>query len=1355
MTSIEQIEISGVRSFDPDPNHRQRIIFKKPLTVIVGKNGAGKTTIIEALLNACTGQMPPGSGIEKSSFVYDPKVMGETDVKAQIRLLFTGRGGKLIQVIRSFQAVRSRNKTTFSTLDNIVAFEDAATQKVVSSAYRANDVDRAIPDMLGVSAAVLEHVIFCHQEDGNWPLSPPKDVKKIFDEIFAATRYVLALDRLRENSKELRRQQKEHEASFMALSEHLVQAQQLQNDINTKENSIQVIRDKFKAMEPEQSQLRAVVQALTAVQRDAEDLSREAAMIQGQIHEKNQSLDRLNIGAVDETLEELVQRRNRCGERVQTLKKEVQSAATLLEEAEADARRYDRSVFHLRSTIGVFEQQAQEHKQCCLELQDIVKKLSLDVSVEWDQLDEQSLTCASACIDRELRKETEELDAATKLIEEKVASLEERQRALFRSMDSDNREKEMKQEQLSRLEQRLSEAERTLFELRPHAKPAQLQALQVTIKELEDRVEASEVLRKSGDDYKQRQEIQQCIAAQNNLVVELRQELARRRRHSNLEAEMNLLRGQIATKQENLESGLRDMLIAGLMEFDCGTEADMSLSCATLKVEHLRQKKADAIRAVRADRSALERQIMTLEQKRSQLLEDIMKESTELERKRVRCVEVLGDLEQLDNFEGVLASAREVLRSVSQQSSARHAMTACYSHLVEMANASGKCPLCDRSFESEEERSNFLRLYEKQQSTSAQESPDSEVLSATQRVRCLEELEADVHSVRRLTASVPQLEHQARLSVEELEGKRALVENIAVGERELEEQLGRVEGLAQVAAELNTVASEIKSLQYQLSRRETYSQENQGSPAVGGSGSVPADGGGSGSVCDIREKTYEEISTAYEAANAEFCRLNVLLSEAQRRGDGLTDHALDSELSKKRSELCELQMKLTRQAELEKTIADCRKEAADYVERIGIIDKQREQFQADVDGGGRELQTLQERREELHRAAHDGRLGQLKAALLALSNLVPKLRSYITSQQGDKLLEAREKLRTEEELRTVAEDTLKNTRSTMQEKQQAIEEELRCVTEVEKLIEFVERQESLREDEKRLQQVQESLTELKLRRVQGVEQILGRDVVQQASVARLHELIRDKIGALERTRAQQEGLMEAMLQDVSNLKSQLSRDKYKDIEKRYRTTFIKVQTTEVAVADVEKYYRALEKAVQTYHQEKIAQINEILAGLWRLTYKGSDIDTIELRSEDDATSTTVRRSYSYRVVMKRGNSEMDMRGRCSAGQKVLASVLIRLALSEAFCCDCGILALDEPTTNLDEDNARSLAESLRQLIVNRRSVKHFQLIIITHDEHFVRALGGQALDTYYFVRKDREGAFSVIEERTFNQLFAS
>ena len=82
-----------------------------------------------------------------------------------------------------------------------------------------------------------------------------------------------------------------------------------------------------------------------------------------------------------------------------------------------------------------------------------------------------------------------------------------------------------------------------------------------------------------------------------------------------------------------------------------------------------------------------------------------------------------------------------------------------------------------------------------------------------------------------------------------------------------------------------------------------------------------------------------------------------------------------------------------------------------------------------------------------------------------------------------------------------------------------------------------------------------------------------------------------------------------------------------------------------------------------------------------------------------------------------------MRGRCSAGQKVLASIIIRLALAETFCSNCGILALDEPTTNLDQENIQGLVENLQSLLQEKKNDKSFQLLIITHDKDFLDLLG--------------------------------
>ena len=149
-----------------------------------------------------------------------------------------------------------------------------------------------------------------------------------------------------------------------------------------------------------------------------------------------------------------------------------------------------------------------------------------------------------------------------------------------------------------------------------------------------------------------------------------------------------------------------------------------------------------------------------------------------------------------------------------------------------------------------------------------------------------------------------------------------------------------------------------------------------------------------------------------------------------------------------------------------------------------------------------------------------------------------------------------------------------------------------------------------------------------------------------------------------------------------------------------------------------------------------------------MTYQSADIDTIMVRADDGSTpaaarpkSTTTaaptRKNYNYRLVMLKGGVELDMRGRCSAGQKVLASLIVRLALAETFCTNCGILTLDEPTTNLDRANIGAFARALTQLIEQRHRQSNFQLVIITHDEEFVQLLGrSEHADFYWRVSKN-------------------
>ncbi|UKJ90175.2 hypothetical protein MACJ_001106 [Theileria orientalis] len=97
--------------------------------------------------------------------------------------------------------------------------------------------------------------------------------------------------------------------------------------------------------------------------------------------------------------------------------------------------------------------------------------------------------------------------------------------------------------------------------------------------------------------------------------------------------------------------------------------------------------------------------------------------------------------------------------------------------------------------------------------------------------------------------------------------------------------------------------------------------------------------------------------------------------------------------------------------------------------------------------------------------------------------------------------------------------------------------------------------------------------------------------------------------------------------------------------------------------------------------------------------------------------------------------EMDMKGHCSAGERILTSLVVRMALIECFSDNCSILALDEPTTNLDKESVQSLESSLCKLV--NESNSNFQLIIITHDENFATKMATLcSCDKYFKLEKN-------------------
>lgn len=232
-----------------------------------------------------------------------------------------------------------------------------------------------------------------------------------------------------------------------------------------------------------------------------------------------------------------------------------------------------------------------------------------------------------------------------------------------------------------------------------------------------------------------------------------------------------------------------------------------------------------------------------------------------------------------------------------------------------------------------------------------------------------------------------------------------------------------------------------------------------------------------------------------------------------------------------------------------------------------------------------------------------------------------------------------------------------------------------------------------------------------------------------------------------------EGSRAEIRTQILEIEKTLQSEVYKDAGDKYRLAcYTRAATTE-EIQSYELMMSNMEKAMIRYQQSKMMRINAIIRDMWRNIYRGNDIEYIEVETSADEENyiTGKRRSYSYRVLQCKNGFKSQMRGSCSAGQRVLACLIVRIALAETFSSNCGVLTLDEPTTNLDKENILALVESLNTLIEDRSPNGGLQLVVITHDNHFIDTLG--SFNTYYAVGRNSSGISEITKKRK-NQVTA-
>ncbi|GMG55544.1 unnamed protein product [Ambrosiozyma monospora] len=112
------------------------------------------------------------------------------------------------------------------------------------------------------------------------------------------------------------------------------------------------------------------------------------------------------------------------------------------------------------------------------------------------------------------------------------------------------------------------------------------------------------------------------------------------------------------------------------------------------------------------------------------------------------------------------------------------------------------------------------------------------------------------------------------------------------------------------------------------------------------------------------------------------------------------------------------------------------------------------------------------------------------------------------------------------------------------------------------------------------------------------------------------------------------GQVTQLRKQIEQINMELTRD-YDQIDHRYTKEYAKLQTKLAMVTDLTTCFKATDNGVMKFHQYKMKQINRTIDELWKKTYMGNDIETIQIRADQSTTkkADSTTRSYNYRVVM--------------------------------------------------------------------------------------------------------------------------
>lgn len=312
--------------------------------------------------------------------------LSHTDsVKAQVRLRFRNTGGTRMSCVRNVQVTKKKGGgLTMKTLEGVLGVDDenVASSSRAAISTRCAELDTEMSVLLGVSRAILENVLFCHQEDSSWPLSEPAVLKKRFDEIFEVTRYTKALDTVRALRKQRLQDARVDEAELRGLQQDKERAESIQSKIRALTASLEHKtreRDELDALIQQQvarhQRLYDDATRFREVVGHAETLEERLAMYMEREAELQARLEPLDVDD-----DELQRRIEALPDEVEAQRKRLADVQAHMDEILAARERCTRDYDELLARHAALDAADQAFQRLCRESADELRSAGADVA---------------------------------------------------------------------------------------------------------------------------------------------------------------------------------------------------------------------------------------------------------------------------------------------------------------------------------------------------------------------------------------------------------------------------------------------------------------------------------------------------------------------------------------------------------------------------------------------------------------------------------------------------------------------------------------------------------------------------------------------------------------------------------------------------------------------------------------------------------------------------------------------------------------------------------------------------------------------------------------------------------------